>query len=394
MEQTISELSNFTDTMSASIPLSESVLNNSTFSSTITSITSHPLTLQCVNIFWSFIALISSFFGSVANHGRDFFSAIPEQLSTFGTICSNAFNNVCMSYQSLPDDIRYLINVGAIVYVIIMTCSLLVRYYKKSIGQIDYKSKIGIGFIVYNVIQFFTTTILSCRLLFNIGYGLYYGILDGSVIGYQFFVLVLASLFMYIPRGNLPNILEFIVEHTMIPCSILYYASWSSINLAFILSDTLAILLSPFFGPRAFYLTVIASVVNALSGAYGYIYLSNSVSLIVMIHSISTLLICMYALSRVKSQEKQLLEQNRDDYKRKMGDYLRSIKGDKQKEKELKKALAALAAKGVVLPNLDDGMIPGQVATQVATQGGAQVTGTSQHISKKKLKQQRRLKKF
>lgn len=390
MEQSVLELSNLTDTLSFSAQ--EPVLNNAILSDTFASmfntfnntfgVTGSLLVKRCFNVWFWFITFIRSFFSSIGNyvndHGRDFVTQLPERFAYFVTHIREhsiyMFNNARDLYTALPDDVKHMIIVGLIFYGIILLCSLLVGYYKKSNGPIDYRSKIGIGLVIYNVLHFLVTVILSLRLLFTIGYGLYRDTMDASVVSHRFFVLVIVSLCMYIPRGNLPNILEFIVEHTMIPFSIVYHALWTKINLVFIVSDLLAISLSPFFGSHAYYLTVCASIVNAVAGIYGYLYLENIVSLFVAVHSVTTLLICIYALSRTKTQERQALEKNRNDYNKKMGDYLNSIKGDKQKEKELKKALSILAAKGIVSSNLESNNV------------------STNYISKKKQKQIRRQK--
>lgn len=323
--------------------------------------------------FTSIITLLSSFF----EHGRTFFV---DSLA----LCSDASSAMFHSLQALPEDVKKMINVSTLVYGIIIILCMMVKLYKYFNNQIDYRSKVGIGFIVFNVLHFFATTILSLRLIFNIGIGYYHGVLDGGVIGYQFHTLVLASMFMYIPLARLPSVFELFVEHLMIPLSIMLQTVWSNINVVYILTNTLSVFLSPFFGHRAYYLTILSNLINAVMGVYSYVYMNNVISGIVSLHSMITLLICAYALTHLKAQEKQIQQQSRDEYKRKMDAYLQSIKGDKKKEKELKKALQKFAVKGVS-------------QTSIGSRGTADNRGTvittasnSQYMSKKKLKQLRK----
>ena len=301
-------------------------------------------TVQRPNIFCSLMSFFWALWNYVKRSCLDYFSHI----KTLGT---NIANNLNESYQMLPDDVKHMIFVGVGAYLVIFVCSLVVSHCKK---YTDYRSKTRNCFAIYETLHFLVTTILSSRLLSTIGYGMYLGNLNPSAIGHQFFILVIVSLFMYIPRGTFPIITEIIVDHTMIPFSILYHVMWSRINLVFITMDSLVVLLSPLFGYRAFYLTMSACAVNTIVATYGFLCLGNILSLFVAIHSLITLMICVDALRRVKLREKQAVEQNRKNYEKKMDGTVCSVKGNIQKDKKLRRLLRKKIKKGSVSASKDD----------------------------------------
>jgi hypothetical protein len=97
-----------------------------------------------------------------------------------------------------------------------------------------------------------------------------------------------------------------------------------------------------------------ACTVNTIVATYGFLYLGNTLSLCVAIHSLTTLIICVDVLRRAKLREKQAVEQNRKNYEKKMDGTACSVKGNIQKDKKLRRLLRKKIKKGSVSASKDD----------------------------------------
>jgi len=298
-------------------------------------------------------------------------------MAIFFTFEMTFFENVQEHYFNLPDNMKNMIQYGAIAYGVFWVLLTIMIFFKRRYGNVSYKSKPGMVIVLCNIIQFFTVVYYSSHILYHVGshlaasrldLDLFVNSISPQYISEMFFRLILTSLFEFIPQGRMPSMSYFLVSHVMVVNALLLCHNWHITNLLYIVCDTISIVLYPFLGPYGFYLTIAGSVIGIVTGGLAY-SVTPYVSTVLGVHSSVTLVLCIYEYRRMQERMKSNAALSKESYKQKMDDLMGKIKGDKQKEEQVKKLMSTLKASGYDISTFKDMFPEEQLSTKSNSKG-------------------------
>lgn len=328
-------------------------------------------------------------------------------------------------YHLLQTDAWDMIQYVGPVYGIFLLLTVAFIMFKRRFGAINYRSKTGMAILIYNIIQFIVGIYLCIRFLWTLYNGIRYNDLDSIDVTTQFMTIVLTSMYAFIPRGRFPSLSEIYVDHLQIILAIFYRLFWRIRFVGYMLSHTIVLLLSPFFGPRAYYLTIVSRIFDIIYSLYLY-YIStrplrfNTYIFIdlfnfnlqswdciiygsLALYFITCIIVCIFEIRKHRESDTEFTKKSINEYEEKIKRYIDTIKNDKTKIKDFKRAVEHLRKQGYNIPvltrmaetldeNLDQNTSTQQNTQQI--QPVVQQEGQGRSKQKKHSRRQRRINKI